>query len=204
MLNYKIGRDSRNTIFEDRRTAVIQSKMLEEKNTSQKLPHQERIIRVQAEISDTLVKIQVDYRTLKELQPRRMHKHSRQTRIRIYRRPPNESQDSRRMFQQSEIFGDALFAVWYIMLRDRKTRSPFYGVMKAEKLLATYNEIASMCVNSDEIDTISSYINTESLCTCSEIQKEGKKVSDHVFKAYLLDILTSHPQHEFTSRHKTC
>lgn len=45
-------------------------------------------------------------------------------------------------FKNPDWFGDTEFAVWYIRIRDKKrTRTPFDGIIKVEKILVTQEEI---------------------------------------------------------------
>ena len=44
-------------------------------------------------------------------------------------------------YKKPEFFGDIQFAVWYIRLHDKsRTRTPFDGIVKVEKMLVTQKE----------------------------------------------------------------
>jgi len=58
------------------------------------------------------------------------------------------------------------FAIWYLRLRDiKKTRTPFDGVIKLERILVTDTEI-EYGLDSDEVDMISATIFNEKSPTC--------------------------------------
>ena len=59
------------------------------------------------------------------------------------------------------MLGDISFAVWYIRLRDTKrTRTPFDGILKVEKILVTEEENANG-IDSQLVDTLSAYLMNE-------------------------------------------
>ena len=80
-------------------------------------------------------------------------------------------------FKNPDWFGDTEFAVWYIRIRDKKrTRTPFDGIIKVEKILVTQEEIEDG-IDSTLVNQLSAYLINErikmrELITASE---DGKK-----------------------------
>jgi len=69
-------------------------------------------------------------------------------------------------YENPEYLGDVQFAVWYIRIRDQKrTRSPFDGILKIEKILVTDDEINNG-MNSELVDTLSAYLINERNPVC--------------------------------------
>jgi len=64
-------------------------------------------------------------------------------------------------FTDSDFLGDIGFAVWYIRIRDTsKTRTPFDGIIKVEKVLVSKAEVENG-INSDLVDLISAHLINE-------------------------------------------
>lgn len=61
-------------------------------------------------------------------------------------------------FKDPEFLGDIAFAVWYIRIRPRaRTRTPFEGIIKVEKILVQNDEILNG-MESDLVDYLSAYL----------------------------------------------
>jgi len=87
-------------------------------------------------------------------------------------------------FENPDFFGDVQFAVWYIRLRDKtRTRTPFDGIIKVEKMLVTEEEIENG-VNSDLVDTLSAYLINERnpVCYGSDL-----RWANHIYPIYLTE-----------------
>lgn len=87
-------------------------------------------------------------------------------------------------FENPEFFGDIQFAVWYIRLRDKvRTRTPFDGIIKVEKMLVTQEEIDDG-VDSSLIDTLSAYLINERnpVCYGSDL-----RWANHIYPIYLTE-----------------
>ncbi|MEG0835069.1 MAG: hypothetical protein RR413_06455 [Christensenellaceae bacterium] len=87
-------------------------------------------------------------------------------------------------YSNSEYFGDIQFAVWYIRLRDKnKTRTPFDGVLKIEKILVTEDEVENG-INSSLVDILSAYIINERnpVCYGSDL-----RWANHIYPVYLTE-----------------
>ena len=77
-----------------------------------------------------------------------------------------------------------MFAVWYLRLRDiTRTRSPFDGVLKIEKILVTDKENA-VGLDSDEVDMISATILNERNPTC---YGSDLRFANHLYPVYLTE-----------------
>jgi len=64
------------------------------------------------------------------------------------------------------MLGDISFAVWYIRLRDKsRTRTPFDGILKVEKILVTEEETENG-IDSQLVDTLSAYLINERNPVC--------------------------------------
>jgi hypothetical protein len=67
---------------------------------------------------------------------------------------------------ENPMLGDIKFAVWYIRLRDAKrTRTPFDGILKVEKILVTEEE-TEVGIDSELVDTLSAYLMNERNPVC--------------------------------------
>lgn len=197
VISYKTGKDSRNTSFEDRGTAVIQSRMLErEKQLTEYLTRKKLLNHRNYLIKDGSLEYRQksgipfqNYRWViglsKSFNPEAcMNIHGKPDPGYIADLPVNHRTQAA-CFSKPEFFGEARFAVWYIRLRDRKnTRSAFDGVVKAEKLLVTHDETASQSVNSDEIDTLSAYILNERYPVC---YGNDSRWASHIYPVYLTE-----------------
>ena len=89
------------------------------------------------------------------------------------------------IYSRPEIFGDALFAVWYIRLRERaESQSVFSGIIKAEKILTTQSERDNQRIDSTEIDTLSAYIINERTPVC---YGNDSRWMSHIYPVYLTE-----------------
>lgn len=87
-------------------------------------------------------------------------------------------------FENPDFFGDVQFAVWYIRLRDKsRTRTPFDGIIKVEKILVTQEEIDDG-VDSMLVDTLSAYLINERnpVCYGSDL-----RWANHIYPIYLTE-----------------
>lgn len=87
-------------------------------------------------------------------------------------------------YENSNYLGDIQFAVWYIRLRDqKKTRTPFDGILKVEKILVTEEEINDG-MNSELVDTLSAYLINERnpVCYGSDL-----RWANHIYPIYLTE-----------------
>lgn len=87
-------------------------------------------------------------------------------------------------FENPDFFGDVQFAVWYIRLRDKsRTRTPFDGIIKVEKILVTQEEIENG-VDSSLVDTLSAYLINERnpVCYGSDL-----RWANHIYPIYLTE-----------------
>ena len=87
-------------------------------------------------------------------------------------------------FQKEEWFGDTEFAVWYIRIRDKgRTRTPFDGIIKVEKILVTKEEMEDG-VDSDLVNQISAYLINERnpVCYGSDL-----RWANHLYPIYLTE-----------------
>lgn len=85
---------------------------------------------------------------------------------------------------ENPLLGDVQFAVWYLRIRDqKKTRTPFDGILKVEKILVTDEEVNSG-VESALIDMISAYIINERnpVCYGSDL-----RWANHIYPIYLTE-----------------
>ena len=85
---------------------------------------------------------------------------------------------------ENPMLGDIKFAVWYIRLRDKeKTRTPFDGVLKVEKILVTEEEI-EVGIDSEQVDTLSAYLINERnpVCYGSDL-----RWANHIYPIYLTE-----------------
>ncbi|MEG0692134.1 MAG: hypothetical protein RR444_03525 [Oscillospiraceae bacterium] len=87
-------------------------------------------------------------------------------------------------FENTEFFGDIQFAVWYIRLRDKsRTRTPFDGIIKVEKMLVTQEEM-NEGIDSSLVDTLSAYLINERnpVCYGSDL-----RWANHLYPIYLTE-----------------
>lgn len=85
---------------------------------------------------------------------------------------------------ENSMLGDIKFAVWYIRLRDqKKTRTPFDGILKVEKILVTEEE-TEVGIDSELVDTISAYLINERnpVCYGSDL-----RWANHIYPIYLTE-----------------
>lgn len=87
-------------------------------------------------------------------------------------------------YEKPELFGDIQFAVWYIRLRDKsRTRTPFDGIVKVEKMLVTQDEIEHG-IDSNLVDMLSALIINERnpVCYGSDL-----RWANHIYPIYLTE-----------------
>lgn len=83
----------------------------------------------------------------------------------------------------NEYLGNVKFAVWYVRLRDKsKTRTPFDGVIKVEKVLMVDEEDTG--IESDDIDMISANLIIERNPTC---YGTDKRWANHLYPVFLTE-----------------
>ena len=87
------------------------------------------------------------------------------------------------LYENRDFLGDVKFAVWYIRIRDKKkTRTPFDGVVKVEKILMPEEE--SNGLDSETIDLLSANIVNERNPTC---YGTDKRWANHLYPVYLTE-----------------
>lgn len=87
-------------------------------------------------------------------------------------------------FKNPDFFGDMQFAVWYVRLREKtRTRTPFDGIIKVEKMLVTQEEIDDG-IDSALVDTLSAYLINERnpVCYGSDL-----RWANHIYPIYLTE-----------------
>jgi len=87
-------------------------------------------------------------------------------------------------FKDPEFLGDIAFAVWYIRIRPQsRTRTPFEGIIKVEKVLVQSEEIANG-MESDLVDVLSAYLVNERnpVCYGSDV-----RWANHLYPIYLTE-----------------
>lgn len=87
-------------------------------------------------------------------------------------------------YENPGYLGDIQFAVWYIRIRDQhRTRSPFDGILKIEKILVTEEEV-NEGINSELVDTLSAYLINERnpVCYGSDL-----RWANHIYPIYLTE-----------------
>lgn len=95
----------------------------------------------------------------------------------IYNRTPVACYDNK-------FSGDIQFAVWYIRIRDQeKTKSPFDGILKIEKILVTNSEIEKG-IDTDLVDLLSANIINERNPTC---YGADNRWANHIYPIYLTE-----------------
>lgn len=89
-------------------------------------------------------------------------------------------------FSNPSFFGDIQFAVWYIRLREQsKTRTPFDGILKVEKMLITTDE-KEYGMESELVDTLSALIINERNPVC---YGSDMRWANHIYPMYLTENL---------------
>lgn len=87
------------------------------------------------------------------------------------------------LYENREFLGDIKFAVWYVRIRDKKrTRTPFDGVVKVEKILMPEEETKG--VDSEIVDLLSANIVNERNPTC---YGTDKRWANHLYPVYLTE-----------------
>jgi hypothetical protein len=82
---------------------------------------------------------------------------------------------------ENQYLGDIQFAVWYVRIRDKdRTRTPFDGILKVEKILATPDDI----VDSEEVDLLSAHLINERVPTC---YGSDSRWANHLYPIYLTE-----------------
>ena len=85
---------------------------------------------------------------------------------------------------ESSILGDVQFAIWYVRLRDqKKTLTPFDGVIKVEKILVTDDEISGG-MDSNLVDMLSAYLINERSPVC---YGSDLRWANHLYPVYLTE-----------------
>lgn len=86
------------------------------------------------------------------------------------------------MYQTDRVEGK--FAVWYLRLRDaRKSRGPFDGIVKVEKILVTDSELENG-LKTSEIDNISAWLMNERNPVC---YGNDERWANHLYPIYLTE-----------------
>lgn len=87
-------------------------------------------------------------------------------------------------FENPAFFGDMKFAVWYIRLRaQEKTRTPFDGIIKVEKMLTTSEE-QERGMDSELVDTLSAHIINERNPVC---YGDDLRWANHIYPIYMTE-----------------
>jgi len=82
---------------------------------------------------------------------------------------------------ETSFLGDIQFAVWYLRIRDQnRTRTPFDGILKVEKILTNYDEV----IDSDEVDLLSAHLINERMPTC---YGSDFRWANHIYPIYLTE-----------------
>ncbi|GHV33962.1 hypothetical protein FACS1894187_03560 [Synergistales bacterium] len=87
-------------------------------------------------------------------------------------------------FTDPDFLGDIGFAVWYVRLREQsRTRTPFDGIIKVEKILVSSEEVANG-MDSDLVDLISAHLINERnpVCYGSDL-----RWANHIYPVYLTE-----------------
>lgn len=85
---------------------------------------------------------------------------------------------------ENPMLGDIKFAVWYIRLRAKeRTRTPFNGILKIEKILVTEEE-TEVGIDSELVNTLSAYLINERnpVCYGSDL-----RWANHIYPIYLTE-----------------
>ncbi len=84
----------------------------------------------------------------------------------------------------SPYLGDVKFAVWYIRIRDKtRTRTPFDGIIKVEKMLVTQDELDDG-IESSIVDMLSAYLINERNPVC---YGTDLRWANHLYPIYLTE-----------------
>lgn len=87
-------------------------------------------------------------------------------------------------YKNPDWLGDTEFAVWYIRIRDKsRTRTPFDGVLKVEKILVTQDELENG-IDSELIDALSAQIINERSPVC---YGSDLRWANHLYPIYLTE-----------------
>lgn len=87
-------------------------------------------------------------------------------------------------FTDPDFLGDIGFAVWYVRIRDtEKTRTPFDGIIKVEKVLVSKEEVENG-MNSDLVDLISAHLINERNPVC---YGADLRWANHLYPIYLTE-----------------
>ena len=87
-------------------------------------------------------------------------------------------------FENPDLFGDVKFAVWYVRIRDKtRTRTPFDGILKVEKMLVTSEE-NDEGMDSELVDTLTALIINERCPTC---YGSDLRWANHLYPIYLTE-----------------
>jgi len=85
---------------------------------------------------------------------------------------------------ENSMLGDIKFAVWYIRLRDKsRTRTPFDGILKIEKILVTEEENENG-IDSELVDLLSAYIINERNPVC---YGADLRWANHIYPIYMTE-----------------
>jgi hypothetical protein len=85
---------------------------------------------------------------------------------------------------ENNMLGDIKFAIWYIRLREKsRTRTPFDGILKIEKILVTEEEIENG-IDSQLVDILSAYLINERnpVCYGSDL-----RWANHIYPIFLTE-----------------
>jgi hypothetical protein len=87
-------------------------------------------------------------------------------------------------FTDTDFLGEIGFAVWYIRIRDQsRTRTPFDGIIKVEKVLVSSDEVVSG-MDSDLVDLISAHLINERNPVC---YGSDMRWANHLYPIYLTE-----------------
>jgi hypothetical protein len=87
-------------------------------------------------------------------------------------------------FEDKAFLGDIGFAVWYIRIRDQsRTRTPFGGIIKVEKILVTQEEVDNG-IDSDLVDLLSAHLINERNPVC---YGSDMRWANHLYPVYLTE-----------------
>jgi hypothetical protein len=87
-------------------------------------------------------------------------------------------------FTDPDFLGDIAFAVWYIRLRDQaRTRTPFDGIIKVEKILVSSEEVDNG-MDSDLVDLLSAHLINERNPVC---YGSDMRWANHLYPVYLTE-----------------
>jgi predicted transposase YbfD/YdcC len=87
-------------------------------------------------------------------------------------------------FEDKDFLGDIAFAVWYIRIRDQsRTRTPFDGVIKVEKILVSQEEV-DYGIDSDLVDQLSANLINERNPVC---YGSDMRWANHLYPVYLTE-----------------